>query len=216
MSFALLLPMAAFALAASISPGPVNLVCLSSGTRYRLRQGFWFVSGATLGFIALFLAIGLGLHSALVWIPGFDRLLTWAGIAFLLYLSYRLATDDGKISDKALGNAPGFWTGAAMQWLNPKAWFASASGIGAYTSGGDLIQLAVFSSLYLPICWLSLSTWVLAGRFLRQYVQRPGLLRTVNCVLAALLLISCLYLILGQDAALAVGYIDPASQQPTV
>ena len=206
MSLPLILPMSAFALAASISPGPVNLVCLSSGTRYPLRQGLWFVSGATLGFVALFLAIGLGLHSALTWIPGFDLLLTWAGIAFLLYLSYRLAIDDGKISGKDLGNAPGFRTGAIMQWLNPKAWFASASGIGAYTSGGDLTQLAIFSSLYLPICWLSLSTWVFAGRFLRQYVQRPRVLRTVNRVLAALLLASCLYLIPGQEAVLAVGH----------
>lgn len=196
MSLALILPMAAFALAASISPGPVNLVCLSSGTRYHLRRGLWFVTGATLGFVALFLAIGLGLHSALAWIPGFDRLLTWAGIAFLLYLSYRLALDDGRITDQTIGNAPGFWTGAVMQWLNPKAWFASASGIGAYTSDGDLAQLAIFSSLYLPICWLSLSTWVLAGRFLRQHVQRPRLLQTVNRILAALLLASCLYLIL--------------------
>ncbi len=207
MSLSLILPMAAFALAASISPGPVNLVCLSSGTRYHLHQGLWFVSGATLGFVALFLAIGLGLHSALTWIPGFDRLLTWAGIAFLLYLSYRLAADDGRISAEAMGSAPGFWTGAMMQWLNPKAWFASASGIGAYTSGGDLVQLTLFSSLYLPICWLSLSTWVLAGRFLRQHVQRPSLLRTVNRVLATLLLASCLYLILGQEAVSAVGHI---------
>lgn len=207
MSLPLILPMAAFALAASISPGPVNLVCLSSGTRYPLRQGLWFVSGATLGFVALFLAIGLGLHSALAWIPGFDRWLTGAGIAFLLYLSYRLAIDDGKISDKALRNAPGFWTGAIMQWLNPKAWLASASGIGAYTSGADLAQLALFSSLYLPICWLSLSTWVFAGRFLRRYVQQPRILQMVNRALAALLLASCLYLILGQEAVLAAGHI---------
>ena len=196
-SLSLILPMAAFALAASISPGPVNLICLSSGTRYPLRQGLLFVPGATLGFVALFLAIGLGLHSALTWIPGLDRLLTWAGIAFLLYLSYQLAASDGKVTNQTLGNAPGFWTGAVMQWLNPKAWFASASGIGAYTSGGDLTQLAVFASLYLPICGLSLSTWVFAGRFLRQHIQRPRVLQAINRVLAALLVASCLYLVLG-------------------
>lgn len=38
MSLSMFLPMSAFALAASISPGPVNLVCLSSGTRYPLRD----------------------------------------------------------------------------------------------------------------------------------------------------------------------------------
>lgn len=197
MTLSLILPMSAFALAASISPGPVNLMCLSSGTRYRLHQGLWFVTGASLGFIVLFIAVGLGLHSALALIPGFDQVLTWGGIAFLLYLSYRLAIDDGVVSEASGARAPGFWTGAAMQWLNPKAWLASASGIGAYTSGGSLDQLTIFAALYLPICWLSLSTWVLAGRFLRQQIQRPWLLRAINRTLATLLVLSCLYLLLG-------------------
>jgi threonine/homoserine/homoserine lactone efflux protein len=83
-----------------------------------------------------------------------------------------------------------------MQWLNPKAWLASASGIGAYTSGGDLTQLIIFAVLYLPICWLSLSIWVLAGCFLGQHAQRPQVLQAVNRTLAVLLAASCLYLIL--------------------
>ena len=61
MSLSIILPMSAFALVASVSPGPVNLVCLSSGTRYPVSQGLVFVTGATLGFIALFMAVGLGL-----------------------------------------------------------------------------------------------------------------------------------------------------------
>jgi threonine/homoserine/homoserine lactone efflux protein len=54
--------MSAFALAATISPGPVNLVCPSSGTRYPVSRGLIFVSGATIGFIALFISLGLGLY----------------------------------------------------------------------------------------------------------------------------------------------------------
>lgn len=77
MSLSLILPMSAFALAASISPGPVNLVCLSSGTRYPLSQGLIFVTGATLGFIALFMTIGLGLYSVLTVVPGFNEMLRW-------------------------------------------------------------------------------------------------------------------------------------------
>jgi len=65
MTLSLILPMAAFALAASISPGPVNLMCLSSGTRYPLSWGLIFVTGAPLGIIALFVTIGLGLYSVL-------------------------------------------------------------------------------------------------------------------------------------------------------
>ncbi|MDN3556829.1 LysE family translocator [Halomonas maura] len=197
MNLSLLLPMSAFALAASISPGPVNLVCLSSGTRYPLARGLVFVSGATLGFIALFIAVGLGLYSLLAMAPGINEALRWAGVAFLLYLSVRLFRDDGRLPEDAAQRAPGFMTGALMQWLNPKAWLASASGIGAYTSGHDLQQVLLFAALYLPICWLSLGSWVYAGAFLRRYVHRPAVLVTINRSLAVLLAASCVYLLLG-------------------
>ncbi|ARM84548.1 LysE family translocator [Marinobacter salarius] len=197
MSLSLILPMSAFALAASISPGPVNLVCLSSGTRYPVSRGLIFVTGATLGFIALFVAVGLGLYSLLTMVPMLEMLLRWGGAAFLLYLSIKLAMDNGQLPETGVDKAPGFGTGAIMQWLNPKAWLASASGIGAYTSANDLNQILLFASLYLPICWLSLACWVYAGAFLRRYVQRPAVLVTINRTLALLLAISCLYLVTG-------------------
>ncbi|WP_127559437.1 LysE family translocator [Saccharospirillum alexandrii] len=195
MSLSTILPMSAFALAASISPGPVNLVCLTSGTRYPLRRGLVFVTGASLGFIALFIAVGLGLYSMLAVVPGLQEALRWAGIAFLLYLSIRLFRDDGRLPEGGNSEAPGFMTGALMQWLNPKAWLASASGIGAYTSGDNLQQIILFALLYLPICWLSLGSWVYAGAFLRRYVHRPGVLIAINRTLAVLLAASCVYLL---------------------
>ena len=84
-----------------------------------------------------------------------------------------------------------------MQWLNPKAWLATASGIGAYTSGDDLPLLLTFATLYLPICWLSLSCWVVAGALLREHVHRPAGLRLLNRTLAILLAASCFYLLFG-------------------
>ncbi|SDI82309.1 MULTISPECIES: LysE family translocator [Halomonadaceae] len=196
MSLAMILPMSAFALAASISPGPVNLVCLSSGTRYPIARGLIFVTGATLGFVALFIAVGLGLYSLLIVVPGLEIALRWAGVAFLLYLSLRLFRDDGRLPENETQRAPGFMTGALMQWLNPKAWLASASGIGAY-AGGDVGLVWLFAALYLPICWLSLGSWVYAGAFLRRHVQRPGVLVAINRTLAVLLAASCVYLLLG-------------------
>ncbi len=197
MSLSMILPMSAFALAASISPGPVNLVCLSSGTRYPVSRGLIFVTGATLGFIALFIAVGLGLYSLLTMVPVAGDLLRWAGVAFLLYLSFRLAVDSGELPENDTRKAPGFGAGALMQWLNPKAWLASASGIGAYTSANELHQVWVFAALYLPICWLSLASWVYAGAFLRRHVQKPAVLVTINRILALLLAASCAYLVIG-------------------
>jgi threonine/homoserine/homoserine lactone efflux protein len=174
MSLSLILPMSAFALVTSISPGPVNLVCLGSGTRYPVSQGLTFVTGASLGFTALFIAVGLGLYSLLTMVPVVEELLRWGGVAFLLYLSVKLTMDSGHLPEKGTEKAPGFGTGALMQWLNPKAWLASASGIGAYTSANNLQQILLFALLYLPICWLSLGCWVYAGAFPAAIRSAPG------------------------------------------
>ena len=197
MGLSLILPMSAFALVASISPGPVNIVGLNSGARYPLSKGLIFITGATLGFVILFLAIGYGLSALLVTFPDFEKWLTWAGIGFLLYLSCRLARDVGEINAGVIVKAPGVFTGFFMQWLNPKAWIASAASIGAYTNNGELTQIWLFAALYLPICWLSLSCWVYAGVFLRQRVQQAKTLCIINRVLAVLLAGSCLFLLLG-------------------
>ncbi|WP_296058160.1 LysE family translocator [uncultured Amphritea sp.] len=197
MSLSIILSMSAFALAASISPGPVNLICLSSGTRHSIYEGLVFVTGATLGFIVLFIAIGLGLYSAMEMIPALNVLLRWSGVVFLLYLSFKLAAFDGKLPDEKAPKAPGFLAGAVMQWLNPKAWIASASGIGAYTSGHNIDQILLFAALYLPICGFSLAGWVFAGAFLRRYITQPLILRTINRILAVLLVTSCFYLLAG-------------------
>lgn len=61
METSLLLSMAGFALAMSITPGPVNLVALGSGARHGFAASLRHVVGATLGFILLLLLMGLGL-----------------------------------------------------------------------------------------------------------------------------------------------------------
>lgn len=194
MSLSILLSMSAFALAASISPGPVNLVGLSSGSRYPLVRGLVFVSGATLGFLILFVAVGLGLNQLFELWPALFNLLRWAGIGFLLYLSFLLASSDGELSTAEI-KAPGFWTGAFMQWLNPKAWLASAAGISTYAPNGELQPLMIFTALYGVICWLSLSSWVVAGAFFRNTINHPKHMKRFNQLLALLLFLSCIAII---------------------
>jgi len=62
----LIISMAAFALATSITPGPVNVVAISSGARFGFAASQKHVAGAALGFTLLLVLIGLGLHEVLV------------------------------------------------------------------------------------------------------------------------------------------------------
>lgn len=193
----LYLSMAAFALAASISPGPVNLVSLSAGARYGLRVAMRHVAGATLGFTLLLVLIGLGLHQLLVLLPWLTAAIQWAGMAFLLYLAWRLAVDNGALHSADGGAVASFAGGALMQWLNPKAWLAAIAGTGAFAADGDVVLVGQFAAIYCVVCYLSLACWAIAGTCLQPYLQAPQRVKVFNRVLAGLLVASAGYLVLA-------------------
>ena len=190
------LSMAAFALSASLSPGPVNVVALGSGARHGLRATLGHAAGASLGFCLLLLLIGLGLHELLLRWPLLNRLLLWGGVLFLLYMAWKLASDSGELNTHHQSQAPSAWHGAVMQWLNPKAWLASVAGIGAYT-GGDHHLLWLFTWLYAPICFVSVASWAWAGSMISHCLGNARNMRLFNRVLAGLLVISAAYLMLA-------------------
>ncbi|EPM47345.1 LysE family translocator [Pseudomonas syringae] len=192
----LLISMAAFALASSITPGPVNIVALSAGARYGFWPGMRHVLGATLGFTLLLLLIGFGLHETLQQWPFLTRIIQWAGVAFLLYMAFRLGTDSGRLSVSEQGSGPSMLQGAVMQWLNPKAWLASIAGMGVFVANGEALLIWQFAAIYCVVCYLSLGCWAFAGSFLSHYLRSAAGVRVFNRVMALLLVGCALYLVI--------------------
>jgi threonine/homoserine/homoserine lactone efflux protein len=83
--------------------------------------------------------------------PAVLRAFNWIGAAFLLWLSWKIATA-GR-SDAAAGRKPvGFVGTAAFQWIDPKSWLVCASAAGTYLnaeSGGALAQAMAFGALFI-------------------------------------------------------------------
>lgn len=189
------LSMGAFALASSISPGPVNIVALGASAQYGLRAGMRHVTGATVGFTLLLLLTGMGLHEFLSHWPHFTKAIQWAGVVFLIYMAYKLAVDDGRLGSDGATKGPSLASGAAMQWLNPKAWLASLAGMGAFAANGDTMMVLRFSAIYFVICYGSIACWAYAGARLHQHLRVPRQVRLCNRLMAFLLVGSAIYLV---------------------
>lgn len=186
--------MAAFALASSITPGPVNVVALGAGARFGLLPSLRHVTGATVGFTVLLVGVGFGLHELLDRAPYLLRVIEWSGMAYLLYLAWKLAADNGELGADNSRRGPSMVHGALMQWLNPKAWVASLAGMGAYTAG-EPARIWQFAAIYFVVCWLSIGCWAVAGALLRERMQDARQVRRLNRVMAVLLAGSAVYLV---------------------
>ena len=186
--------MAAFALATSISPGPVNVVALGSGARHGFAASLAHVTGATAGFCLLLVLAGLGLHEVVATWPQVTTVVRWAGVVFLLYMAWKLASDAGELDAGATAARPTLLQGAALQWLSPKAWLAALAGMGTYASDGAPSAVWLFAAIYFVVCWSSIAAWAWAGSRLQAYLGTPRRVRLFNRTMAGMLVASVVWL----------------------
>ncbi|MGF6200266.1 threonine/homoserine/homoserine lactone efflux protein [Pseudomonas laurylsulfatiphila] len=58
------------------------------------------------------------------------------------------------------------------------------------------LAIKVLAAIYLGICYVSVGCWAYAGTFLRGFLNNPVGMRLFNRVMAALLVVSAVYLVL--------------------
>ncbi|MEO9336753.1 LysE family translocator [Mesorhizobium sp. SB112] len=190
--FETLLAMTGFALAASATPGPVNIIGAMTGARYGAARAIAFVTGATTSFLVLFLTLGTGMLAGTGWMLALARPMTLIGSVYLLWMAWGLLSDDGALKPHDLPRAPGFWSGALVQGLNPKAWLAVFSSLAAFVLPlpDRVTGLVVFATLFGLICWLSLMLWAWGGARIGQ-----GRIRLFNRLMALALVLSVAWML---------------------
>lgn len=193
----LFLAMFGFSLAMSITPGPVNMVIVSSGARHGFGRTMPFVSGATIGFTLLLASIGFGFYQLLEAYPQFLNYLALVGCAYVIYIGCRVAGAAGSI-DITERDRPRFHEGFLLQWLNPKAWVACVSGVALFSSPESNDNLIAFVTIYFLVCYASLAAWAVAGEKVRLLLGSESRVRFFNFVMGGLLIACAAYLLYVQ------------------
>ena len=199
MTISILLTMFTFSLVMSISPGPVNIMILSSSINNGFLKTFSFISGATIGFTLLLIFIVFGFSTILLDYPNFLAYLGIIGSIFIIYMGYKIATSTNTIEISKEDKKLKFHEGFLLQWLNPKAWLACFSGSSMFSiSTTSLIILVV---IYFFVCYISLSLWGILGQKATFILSTNFRLKIFNIFMGSLLIISAFYLIV-------INYID--------
>jgi threonine/homoserine/homoserine lactone efflux protein len=199
MSQSLLVAFVVFATVMSFTPGPNNIMLLASGLNYGFRRTLPHVAGVTFGFAFMVAVAGLGLGAVFISYPLLQSALKYAGIAYLLYLAFAIATSAPPDPGEAARRRPMTFLGAALfQWINVKGWVMVIGTITAYAAIARYPwNVALQSGLSLVLAFLSAATWTLAGTALQSFVKSPRTVRAFNIVMALLLLAS-LYPVLSE------------------
>jgi threonine/homoserine/homoserine lactone efflux protein len=187
-----LIPYILYCVAMSGTPGPNNVMVLASGANYGFMRTQPHIWGINIGFSLMMFILALGLGTVILAEPRLQLVLKIIGVAYMLWLAWKIATS-GSVSDgQAAGKPLTFLQAAAFQWVNPKAWMMILGAISVYGPPG---YSPFEKALYLSIVMLMAGSpptqiWTAFGVGIRRFLQNPKALRAFNITMAGLLLLS--------------------------
>jgi threonine/homoserine/homoserine lactone efflux protein len=192
LSLDLLLAFALFAFVTSVTPGPNNMMLLTSGVNFGFNRTVPHMLGISCGFFSLVLAVGLGLGAAFQAYPLLYTVLRYVGAAYLLYLAWKIATSGPASDASGTESKPQtFMQAALFQWVNPKAWVMAVGAISTYTPlQGYFTNVVIISAVFAIINLPSVCVWAGFGSLLRNALRDPFWLRVFNGGMAVLLVVS--------------------------
>ncbi len=190
MTYDQLLALTAFAFVTSITPGPNNLMLMTSGANFGVRRTVPHMLGVGLGFVFMAVLVGAGLSQVFVAVPQLYTALKVLSVVYLLYLAWKIATAPPPGEAAQAGRPMTFLAAAAFQWVNPKAWAMALTAVSVYapsqTLAGIVAVAVVFGIVNLP----SVSAWAMLGQEMRRVLTNPGRMRAFNILMAVLLVLS--------------------------
>jgi len=187
----LLGPLALFAAAVTLTPGPNVVLVTASAANFGFRRTVPQMLGITFGFGTMVLATGLGLAGVVHAEPRLHTVLKYAGAAYLLYLAWRIARADAA-SASARARPIGFVEATLFTWMNPKAWVSALGVAAAFTTvGGNLmLESALIAGVLAAFCLLSAAVWAGFGTVIGRYLASPRVRCIFNWSMAGLLALS--------------------------
>ncbi len=181
-----------FAAIAAITPGPNNIMIMSSGLNFGVRASLPHLLGICFGVPMLMVAIGFGAGLLFEQFSWLHTAIKVVGLCYLVYLAYRIAFSAPAELQGGRSRPLSFFEAALFQWINPKAWMMGTSALATYTSvGTDMSpQVAIVVLVFFLFTWPSVSIWLVFGAGLKKILSKPVYQRIFNWTMAVLLLLS--------------------------
>jgi threonine/homoserine/homoserine lactone efflux protein len=189
------------ATAMSFSPGPNTTLSTALAANHGLRRAMPFVCAVPVGWGVLLSLCALGLGALLLAVPLMALAVKVIGVAYLLWLASKIARSRQLSEADAEKMNVGFWQGAALQFVNIKAWMLALAIVSGWIAGraDPGLRFAVVLPVMLVYAFASNLLYALAGSLLREWLSGPQgtgrRLRGFNLVMAGVLVATAIWML---------------------
>lgn len=183
-----------FILITHITPGPTNIILLSSVLNYGYKKSIPFMVANIISYPLLMIFTAFGIGMFLIQHRNIMLILKIVGLVYLFWMAWKVLNDSNSYDcDDSIRVKPfSFLQGLIYPWLNPKAWIVYSSIITVFVTSVEkssqqisFIIFLIFISIVITVC-----VWGFGGVILKRFLKNKKVLKKVNQLMAFLLIFS--------------------------
>lgn len=182
-----------FGFISGITPGPNNILLLSTGVRWGFRRSLPLTAGITIGLPSVMFFAGTGLQQVFAIYPIIFTAMKLICGLWTVFLAYgMLRSDNAEMQSFRLQKPVNFLDALLLQWVNPKVWAIAISAMTLFMVG-EKNSISLLLRTILPITAAIIPAnlaWCLFGVSLSKILQSKKRLRIFNYTMALALILS--------------------------
>ena len=196
-NFTLFSALAIFYFTMFITPGPNNAMLTASGMKFGFVRTLPHLIGIPIGHIFQIGLTCFGLANLFLIYPQIQFYMKILCFLYMIYLSWKMLGSFSVVK-KETGKPLKFYEASLFQFINPKAWsIAVTVASGFFPSEENIfIGVAFVTITAAIICFPTISLWALFGSGLRKFVNNKKIKKTIEYLLAILLVLTGLFILL--------------------
>jgi threonine/homoserine/homoserine lactone efflux protein len=182
--------------AMSFSPGPNTTLSTALAANYGLKHAMRFVCAVPLGWGVLLTVCAAGVGGLIVAAPALRVAIKVVGVGYLLWLAFKLSRSGSLAQADSSRLQVTFWQGAALQFVNIKAWMFALAVVAGWVAGrGDaLVRFAVVLPTMMFFAFASNFVYATAGALLRDWLTLGARLLWFNRTMALVLVATAFWM----------------------
>lgn len=199
-TISMIISIAVFTLTTHITPGPTNIILLSSVMTFGYKRSLPFIIANIISYPVMMIFVGLGVGMFLTQHPTIMSILKFVGIIYLCWMAWKIAQDNSTYdTDEAVKSKPfTFWQSLIYPWLNPKAWIVYTSVVSIFVTSSEksFLQIGLIVLFIFIAMIITSYTWAFGGIVLKRFMKNEKYIKRVNQTMAFLLVASIIPIIL--------------------
>ena len=173
------------------TPGPNNAVASFSGFNFGIKKTLPLIFGVGLGYTILVILINFVLISTFKKYLVIQDIIRLLGTFFLIFLAYKISFSKN-ISNSTTSNPVTFFDTFLFQFINPKGVMAAMTLISRFVKEDNYISSSIVVIIVCSVtAFLSITTWVFLGKFLRKFATNNNFIKRFNYAMS-LLIVTCI------------------------